>query len=245
MINAWVSQQTAGKIPAIITPDLIQEQTRFVLTSAIYFKGTWKYTFPKTSTVDEPFFLAKDRELKVPTMKLTGALPYADAADAQLLELPYVGDRLSMLILLPKNIDALAEVEKSLSAATLQKRVAGLHEVDEVQVALPKFTFTSQLALKELLSSLGMPAAFSDDAEFPGISTEKAQKLDAVLHHAFVDVNEEGTEAAAVTGHIGGNAPGPVPTSAVFRADHPFLFLIQDKRTGAILFVGRVVNPKG
>ena len=108
---------------------------------------------------------------------------------------------------------------------------------------MSKFTFTSHLSLKDALSSLGMPLAFSDQADFSGISTEKAQKLYDVIHQAFVDVNEEGTEAAAVTGGIGGNAPGPVFQTVVFRADHPFLFLIQDKRTGAILFLGRVVNP--
>ena len=91
---------------------------------------------------------------------------------------------------------------------------------------------------------MGMPAAFSDQAEFSGISTEKEQKLFEAIHQAFVDVNEEGTEAAAATGHIGGDAPGPVPQEAVFRADHPFLFLIRDNRTGTILFLGRVVNPK-
>ena len=110
---------------------------------------------------------------------------------------------------------------------------------------MPKFTFTTQIRLKDVLSSMGMPLAFSDAADFSGITTQQEQKLYESIHQAFVDVNEEGTEAAAVTGHVGGNAPGPVPRHVVFRADHPFLFLIQDKRTGAILFLGRVANPNG
>src|SRR5262245_18697445 len=116
---------------------------------------------------------------------------------------------------------------------------------DEVNIYMPKFTFPSQTCLKDLLSSMGMPLAFSDDADFSGITREHNQKLYEAIHEAFVDVNEEGTEAAAVTGHVGGNAPGPVPQRVLFRADHPFLFLIQHIRTGAILFLGRVINPNG
>jgi serpin B len=118
-----------------------------------------------------------------------------------------------------------------------------LHPEDEVEVTLPKFTFTSQTRLKAPLSNLGMPSAFSDNADFSRLTADKAQQLQDVVHQAFVDVNEEGTEAAAATFHIFGNAPGPVAQTVYFRADHPFLFTIQDNRTGAILFLGRVANP--
>jgi serpin B len=150
-----------------------------------------------------------------------------------------------MLILLPKQVDGRLKLEKKLTARDVQKRISGMGHTDEVEIYLPRFTFTHQTLLKEVLGSMGMPLAFSNDADFSGISTEHDQKLYEAIHQAFVDVNEERTEAAALTGHVGGNAPGPVPQRVVFRADHPFLFLIRDKRTGAILFLGRVVNPKG
>jgi serine protease inhibitor len=244
-MNQWVAEQTDGKIVDLFPPGVLPEKTRLVLTNAIYFKGTWKYRFTKTSTIETPFHVSKDREIKAPMMNLTGALQYAKVGDAQLLELPYVGGNLSMVILLPGRIDGLPELEKKLTAADVRTWTSSLHHEDEVQVSLPKFTFNSQLGLKDALSSMGMPLAFSDQADFTGISREKAQKLFEVLHQAFVDVNEEGTEAAAATGGIGGDAPGPVPQTVVFRADHPFLFLIQDNRTGAILFLGRVINPNG
>ena len=119
-----------------------------------------------------------------------------------------------------------------------------MQEEGEVEIHLPKFTFTSQVPLKDELSSLGMPRAFRDDAQFPSISAEHGQKLNEALQQAFIDVNEEGTEAAAVTGFVGGDAPSPVPRYVLFKADHPFVFLIRDMRSGAILFLGRVVEPK-
>jgi serpin B len=173
----------------------------------------------------------------------TGGLRYAQTENIQLLEMPYAGGNLSMLVLLPRQVDGLPQLEEEVTANGVQKWSSGLRDDYDVTVYLPKFTFTSQTGLKDELSSLGMPAAFSDQAEFPGISRQKKQQLFDALHQAFVDVNEEGTEAGAATGHIGGDLPGPVPQEAVFRADHPFLFLIQDRRTGAILFLGRVVNP--
>src|SRR5262249_42998597 len=216
---------------------------RFVLTNASYFKGTWQYRFTKAATRDAPFHDLKNREVKIPMMNQTGAFQYGENADLQILELPYVGGDLSMVILLPKQVDGLLTLEKKLTARDVQKWVSGLEHADEVEIYIPKFTLTSQIVLKDVLSSMGMRLAFSDDADFSGVTTQHEQKLYESIHQAFVDVNEEGTEAAAVTGHVGGNAPGPVPQHVVFRADHAFLFLIQDKRTGAILFLGRIVNP--
>jgi serpin B len=244
-INHWVEEKTSGKIAGLIPPGVLHEKIRLVLTNAIYFKGTWQYRFSKTDTREAPFHVLKDREMKVQMMTQTGGFQYAATADTQLLELPYVGRDLSMVILLPKQVDGLPKLEKKLTANDVQKWISGLEHAHEVEVYLPKFTFTSQIGLKEALSSMGMPLAFSDQADFSGISTEKRQKLFEVIHQAFIDVNEEGTEAAAVTAGVGGNAPGPVFERVVFRADHPFLFLIQDTRTGAILFLGRLINPNG
>jgi serpin B len=243
-INQWVSEQTNGKISEIIPPGILHDKIRFVLTNAIYFKGTWHYRFPKELTREAPFHAPKNRDVRVPMMNQTGAFQYAENSEAQFLELPYLGGDLSMVILLPKQVDGLPKLEKQLTAQTMQKWYSSLGHADEVEIYLPKFTFSHQISLKDALSSMGMPLAFSDDADFSGISTQHEQKLYEAIHQAFVDVNEEGTEAAAVTGHVGGNAPGPVPQHVLFRADHPFLFLIQDKRTAAILFLGRVLNPK-
>jgi serpin B len=242
-INEWVASQTDGKISDLLSAGVLQDKTRFVLTNAIYFKGTWRYRFAKADTRKAPFQIAKDRQIQVSMMQQTGALRYAQVEDAQLLELPYVGEHLSMVILLPTRLDGLAALEKELVANDALKWISSLHDEDEVEVYVPKFTFTLQMGLKDKLSSLGMSLAFSDQAEFSGISLEKQQKLFDVIHQAFVDVNEDGTEAAAATGHIGGDAPGPVPRTVIFRADHPFLFLIKDQRTGAILFLGRIVDP--
>jgi serpin B len=245
LINQWVSDQTNGKIGQIIAPGLLHDKIRFVLTNAIYFKGTWQYRFAKELTREAPFHDLRNREIKVGMMNQTGALQYGENADAQFLQLPYLGGELSMVILLPKRFDGLPQLEKLLTAQEVQKWLSGMGHADEVDTYLPKFTFTSQIRLKDALSSLGMPLAFSDAADFSGITREHDQKLYEAIHQAFVDVNKEGTEAAAVTGHVGGNAPGPVPQRVLFRADHPFLFLIQHNRTGAILFLGRVINPNG
>jgi serpin B len=242
-INQWVAEKTNGKIGDLIAPGALPDKTRLVLTNAIYFKGTWKYRFSKTDTHDAPFHVSKDRLSKVPTMEQTGGLRYAAVNDVQMLELPYAGGHLSMMVLLPKRVDGLPELEQKLSADDVQKWISALGYQDEVEVYLPKFTFASQTSLKDVLSSMGMPLAFNDQADFSGMSTEKEQKLFDAIHQAFVDVNEEGTEAAAATGGHGGDLPGPVPVRVVFRADHPFLFLIQDNRTGTILFLGRVVDP--
>jgi serpin B len=203
-INHWVGEKTNGKIADLMPPGVLQENTRLVLTNAIYFKGTWQYRFSKPDTRPAPFHASKNREIKVPMMQQTGGFQYAETADAQLLELPYVGGHLAMVILLPKQVDGLSNLEKKLTAGDVQKWISGLAHAHEVEVYLPKFTFTAPLGLKDLLSSLGMPRAFSNQADFAGIATEKAQKLYDVIHQAFVDVNEEGTEAAAVTGHVGG-----------------------------------------
>jgi serpin B len=244
-VNRWVVENTKGKITDLLPPGVLQTDTRLVVTNAVYFKGTWKYQFAKAGTTEAPFHPSKDQDIKVPTMQQTGALRYVKVDETQLLELPYAGGQVSMLVLLPTRNDGLPELESKLTADRVEQWIAALHHQDEVEVYLPKFTFTARTGLKEVLSSVGMPVAFSDEADFSGITTQKAQKLFDVLHQAYVDVNEEGTEAAAATGTIFADAPGPVPQIVVFRADHPFLFLIRDNRTGAILFLGRVMNPLG
>ncbi len=241
-INAWVEEETQGKIKDLIQPGVLNALTRLVLTNAIYFKGTWAEQFDKKATRDAPFTLATRQQVKVPMMHKTENFGYTEAEDFQALELAYAGDDLSMVIFLPRQVDGLAALEKELSLDNLQSWLGGLRR-QTVQVSVPRFTMTSEFRLQEVLKSLGMTDAFSGAADFSGMTGRRDLFISAVIHKAFVDVNEEGTEAAAATAVVMMRSAAPRPP-VVFRADHPFLFLIRDNASGSILFIGRLVNPK-
>ena len=245
-INAWVEKQTAGKIVDLIPAGVLDEMTRLVLTNAIYFKGKWSDEFKKERTEDAAFYLTKSREVTVPMMHQTRKFLYAETKDGQVLRLPYAGDDLSMIVLLPREVDGLAALEKSLDADAFDGWTSKLR-AREVRVFLPRFKMTAEFQLADALKALGMTLAFSNEADFSGISTVEGLNISAVIHKAFVDVNEEGTEAAAATAVVIAPTAAPVDDPqepAVFRADHPFVFVIRDNRTGAVLFAGRVTNPK-
>ena len=242
-INAWVEQQTKDKIKDLIPLGALNELTRLVLTNAIYFKGDWLLPFMKSLTKEEDFKVATDRQVTVPMLHQTGFFKYFDGGNFQALELPYVGNKLSMVVFLPKKVDGLAEFEQSLTAQNLMKWLPQLQQ-HEVVVTLPKFRVTAEFTLNKTLSSMGMPLAFSPHAaDFSGMSEEKDLYLSAVIHKAYVDVNEEGTEAAAATGiEMRTMSAGPPPST--FHADHPFVFLIRDNSSGSLLFLGRLVQPQ-
>jgi serpin B len=242
-INAWVEKQTQEKVKDLLRPGVLGELTRLVLTNAIYFKGQWQEPFDPAKTEDRPFKLGGGRSVLAPTMKLHTHFEYAQGDDFQAVELPYRGGRLVMLVLLPDRDDGLSELEKRLTAEML----AGLKlaRTDPV-VQLPRFALTCDFRLDAQLKALGMIDAFAPGkADFSGIDGVKPPSADplfiaAALHKAFVEVNEKGTEAAAATAILeAGNGHAP----PAFTADHPFLFLIRDRETGAILFLGRVTNP--
>ena len=246
-INGWVSQQTKKRIEDLLPEGSITADARLVLTNAIYFKGKWKKEFDEKNTKPVTFHAASG-EKKVPMMHRSDRYGYAESKDAQLLELPYEGDDLAMAILLPKKRDGLPAIEKSLSVEMLDR--LGKTHFHQVNVALPKFTIDppAPMALKPELGKLGMARAFTGDAEFPHIAEMppgEGLAVSDVFHKAFVEVNEEGTEAAAATGVVMFRTTAvhnPVPPKS-FVADHPFLFFIRDKRNGTILFVGRVSAP--
>jgi serine protease inhibitor len=243
-INAWVEQQTDHKIQDLLAPGVIEAGTRLVLTNAIYFKSPWTHRFEKSATSDAPFHTSASDEISVPTMHQTHGLRYAADDDVQVLELPYARDgSLSMIILLPKQVDGLADLEKRLTAENLQTWTDEL-QPQRVAVWLPKFKMTSEFSLSDALKAMGMPLAFSDQADFSGMSTQERLFISAVIHKAFVDVDEEGTEAAAATAVavMKSATARPAEDSIEFRADHPFVFLIRDQRTQSILFFGRVVK---
>ncbi len=242
-INAWVEKQTQGKIEDLIPSGVLDSRSRLVLTNAIYFKGTWANEFSKKATADAPFHLSQDKPIDVPMMHQSKEFPYTETDDLQLLELPYGGDDLSMVVLLPKKRNGLEDMESKLTAQNLEAWTKALRS-KEVQVFLPKFKLTSEFRMADVLRAMGMTLAFSDQADFSGISTAEDLMISEVLHKAFVDVNEEGTEAAAATGVVVRVTAALPQEPIVFRADHPFVFLIRDKRTDAVLFLGRVMNPK-
>jgi serine protease inhibitor len=245
-INDWAEKETKNTIKDLIPDGLLNDTTRLVLTNAIYFKGTWLSQFKKDATKEDDFHLSTDKDVQVPFMKQDVKFGYYDNPIFQMLELPYVGEDVTMLLLLPKEIDGLPKLEKLLTAEALASWIERLRKQDVV-LTLPKFKATSQFQLKSALSALGMPRAFTFDADFSGMNSGKESlRIADVVHKAFVDVNEEGTEAGAATAVVVETKNGaPMPKRLfVFRADHPFLFLIRDNRNDSVLFLGRMANPK-
>lgn len=246
-INGWVERQTEGKIKDLLGPGTVNPQASLVLANAIYFKADWMAKFRVNDTDLVPFHSAPDKNVTARMMQQTGRFGYRSTDDLQVLEMPYAEAGLSMIVLLPKAIEGLAELEKNLTETNLQTWIKGLQE-ERVIVYLPSFATTSQWDLKDALSALGMPFAFDPKkADLSRTSQDAGVFISAVAHRAYVDVNEEGTVAAAATAveeckfDLGFGKRQEPP---VFRADHPFLFLIRDNRTGSILFAGRVTNPK-
>jgi serpin B len=252
-INKWVEVQTEKRIKDLLPPKSITADTRMVLVNAIYFLADWMSQFEKEATWDRPFHVTATDERRVPTMNQAGRFRLAKADGVKVLELPYKGGDAAMLVILPDAVDGLAAVEQSLDAAKLGAWREALAPVDEVIVALPKFTIdpAEPIELVPALKALGMSLAFDPQtADFTGIGIppDPSRRLfiGAVFHKAFVKVDEKGTEAAAATAVVmpegAGAAPGPPPVQ--FIADHPFLFAIVDQSSGLILFLGRVVEPK-
>lgn len=248
-INEWVENQTNNKIRNLISPDAINEGTKLILTNAVYFKGEWIKKFNKIFTEEEDFRTANDGVVKTQMMRLTGGeaiFNYAENINLQILEMPYSGNELSALFILPKS-DNLKKLESILSTKNLSDWKNNMKE-QQVKVYIPRFKFERTYTMTEDLKDMGMSIAFSDSADFSGMTEtgDRELKIDQAIHKAFIDVYEEGTEAAAAT-MISMTFMGPgstkEPKIPIFRADHPFIFIIQNKSTGNILFIGRVVNP--
>jgi serpin B len=241
-INTWVEEQTKGKIKDLIKPGLLNAAVPLVLTNAIYFKGAWASKFNPGVTRDAPFHTGDGESLDVPMMSQTAKFAYAKQDGMQILELPYAGGKLSMVMLLPEQSDGLAALEKKLSHENLARWIGGV-SLQEVIVQIPRFKMTFETQLNKALEGLGLTHFFSN-ADFSGMNGKGGLFVGQVIHKAFVDVKEEGTEAAGATAVImlesSALRPNPKP---VFRADHPFVFLIRDVATKSILFVGRMEKP--
>ena len=240
-INQWIAQQTNEQVKDLLPPGAISAMTKLVLTNAIYFKGQWDYPFDASRTLEAPFYLDPESEVSVPMQLMQGAFPvaYAKLPELKLVELPYKGKALSMIVLLPVGETELATLEAQLTPLTLGKWLAAMKPTRTV-VQLPRFKLASTFDLQSTLAQMGMTLPFNEaKADFSGIRPQKPLFISQVIQQAAVEVNEAGTEAAAATAVSMGRGG----MSGFFRADRPFLFFIRDRRSGTILFMGRVTNP--
>ena len=249
IINQWVENNTNNLIKDLVPPEAIDPfLCRLILTNAIYFKGTWSVQFDEANTTERDFELDTGQIKKVPTMTLIDTqekFNYTENERFQLLELPYAGNDVSMILALPKDQTNLSTVIASVNE-TIYNSWFDTMERREVDIYLPKFKIeTPVLNLNSNLQSLGIQEAFGMDADFSGITGNKELRISDVLHKAYIDVNEEGTEAAAATAVIMElkSVNGESNPRVVFNCDHPFLFMIQHKETGTILFMGTVEDP--
>ncbi|MFI5381820.1 MAG: serpin family protein [Tepidisphaerales bacterium] len=246
-INQWVEKQTHDRIKDLIAPGLIDPAARLILANAIYFKATWQNPFEARATSDQDFTLADGAKVKAKLMS-RGNTPggfYQDE-QLQLLDLPYKGGSLAMFIILPRQHDGLAAIEKDLTGKKLDELAAKVKSGSGL-VQLPRFKFEVKYELNAALQAIGVRRAFVfGQADLTGVSDSTEAKLlyvSQAIHKAFVEVNEEGTEAAAATALVLRSGGAPRPPANIFRADHPFLFLIRDTKTGAVLFMGRMSDP--
>jgi serpin B len=240
-INEYIEGKTEGRIKDLIPEGAVDSLTRLVLTNAIYFNAAWASTFDENSTVNANFTLLDGTRITVPMMRQNQFYRYASDDNFQAVELPYTGNQLSMVILLPQ-AGQFDSFERDLTAGEVNNILSRLTN-NFVNLSIPKFEFDAEFTLADTLKTLGMPVAFSPDtADFSGITGKRDLYITDVVHKAFVSVDEKGTEAAAASGVIFGTTSLP-PEPVVFTADRPFIFLIRDIPTGAVLFIGRVLNP--
>jgi serpin B len=243
-INGWVDVKTERLIPELLPSGTLDASTSLVLVNTVYFKGTWQHPFAKAATAPADFHLDGNTTVQVPTMRQRQTFPYAEADGYRLLEMPYKGGDLAFDILLPNEGVPISKVEADLSTAGLQNALDRLQARDAA-VEMPKFKLTAASEMSKTLSGMGMPTAFTSEADFSGIDGTHELAISAVMHQVVVNLDEEGTEAAAATGVVITRSavqirPAPVP----FRVDRPFLYAIRDVKTGAILFFGRVADPR-
>lgn len=240
-INDWVEKETKGKIKDLIQPGFLDASTRLVLTNAIYFKGDWVEEFDEKRTAERDFHVSSSRTVKTPLMSKEARFPFVEKETFKAISLPYKGGDIVMLALLPNDVDGLAALEQSLDTSLLETVQSELSS-KKVDVLFPKFKLETSFQLGKTLSQMGMPAAFGSGANLTGISEAEGLEISEVVHKAFVEVDEKGTEAAAATA-VGVRATSAMLQKPEFHADHPFMFLLIDQRTNSVLFLGRMVNP--
>lgn len=242
-INAWIAEATAERIQDLLPPGSVAPDTRLTLANAVYFKGRWAEPFDENATAPGPFHRGPADTVSVPTMSLAGGFGYGEAEGVRVLRMNYAGGGMAMFVILPDRTDGLGELEAGLDPARLRGWMDGVRE-RELLVRLPRFTIdpAESMDILNALRRIGLTLPFQREADFSGMSDSRPLFVQGIVHKAFVEVNEEGTEAAAATGvTVGITSMAPAPVE--LRIDHPFLFLIRDTRSGSILFMGRVVDP--
>jgi len=252
-INAWVENRTKGRIQDLLPREMIHADVRFVLTNAVYFKGDWMNEFNPARTREAPFYLIDGSSVTAEMMYIKDtSFNYTETADVQVVELPYKGGRYSMVFVLPKE-NNLDEVEKDVTVENYYRWLSVMKE-EELVLSVPKYKLENKYDMKEDLIEMGMPLAFTkedliemgmplaftSEADLIKMSPEEGLYIEYVVHQAYVEVNEKGTEAGAATGASGTLS---IPKGVRFIVDHPFLFTIMDRETGLILFMGRVMDP--
>ena len=244
-INSWVADQTNDRITNLLAKGSITSDTRLVLTNAIYFKGDWLSEFKEVNTREREFWVRSTEKVKTPFMHSSSNLHYWENKELQMAMLPYKGEKQSMVMVLPKDAANMPLIEGQMATSEIAKRITGKKTL--VNLAIPKFKFTLNLGVKEHLQSMGMKEAFTSEANFSKMTPTHDLWISEVVHKAFIEVNEKGSEAAAATAVIMTTEslePQNVPEPKEFVADHPFLIYIIDNETHAILFMGRVSNPE-
>jgi len=249
LVNQWVADNTAQKITELIPPGVLNDLTKLVLVNAVYFKGDWEKKFDKNDTKDEDFHVSTTETVRVPLMHKSKAKVWYGVnqdLNCQAIELPYAGERLSMFVILPIEVNGLGKLESSLSADEfVNTREKFRMQLRDVHIWLPKFKLDEKLGLNGILAAMGITDMFDgDSADFSGMDGTRNLFVSKVLHQAVVDVNEEGTEAAAATAVVMMLRCAPMFKDPFeFRADRPFLFFIKDNKTNSVLFLGRLVRP--
>ncbi len=245
VINSWVDKHTQGKIKNIIPRGVLTKNTPMVLTNAVYFKSDWAEQFEPQKTYAMPFWISSSQSVPTMMMSRTGeSIKYMKDDDLEAAELPYKNGRFSMVVLLPEKGKALAEVEKKLSADALSKITSAM-ESKRVKITMPKFKTEQSFELNKTLSKMGMPSAFNSSADFSAITGSRNITISNIIHKTFVEVGEEGTEAAAATAVIMAKTSLEPQIPAIsFTADRPFISLIRDNKSKAVLFIGRYSTPK-
>lgn len=243
-INTWVENHTNQLIRNLIKPGVLTDDTRLVLVNAIYFLSDWKIAFDEKVTHTAPFYITPEKPVNVPLMYMEDDLRYAETEDFQIIELEYEGGDFSMVAVLPAEDTNIDKFINEFDVVTFMQTL-DIMEKKKVEVYLPSFKVRSNFDLEKLLAEMGMPEAFSNRADFGRMTDLQDLKIDKVIHEAFIDVNEEGTEAAASTAVviIRKSAMVDPPEKTIFRADRPFVYAIKDNSTQSILFMGKTINP--
>ncbi len=247
-INEWVREKTGGRIAEIIGPDALDSQTKLVVISAIFMKAVWRHAFDPALTTNMPFFVANNKTIAVPMMTTTALFPIYQTRDYTVIDLPYregevTHPQLSFLLFLPQETFGLSLVEPQILATSVDSFLKNL-ESHPVILSLPKFKISQELTLSRIFQKLGLFLPFSTAADFSEITGKADLMINDVIHQAFLSVDEKGTEAVAATAISIGMKSMPAASPFIFKADHPFMFMIIDRKTRSILFMGRCVNPE-